>query len=201
MGQTVTASSVVEQARGTVASRTVLIRSNTTGVVPMERRLPDGSKNVSRCEYDAQGKMRNRVDVRPLNFGTTGVQVINPQDADDAALLAECRLWLDQNDDPRIRLFGVRIDEGGGSAEGTPIPRYDKYKPDALVKRIGEEVDLIGDDPVAVREFLEACARYELQRSNPEDARVKPRKSILDALDSIGASSGVEYGMDAVEDE
>jgi hypothetical protein len=201
MGQTVTASSVVDQARGTVASRTVLIRSNTTGVVPMERRLPDGSKNVSRCDYNAQGKMVNRVDVRPLDFGATGAMVLNPRNHDDAALLAECRLWLEQGDDERFPSLKVWIEENGGNAEGTPIPRYDKYKPEALVKRINEEVDLIGDDPVAVREFLEACARYELQRSNPDDARVKPRKSILDALDSIGASSGVEYGMDAVEDE
>lgn len=195
-------SSVVDRARGVVASRTVFIRSNTTGVVPMERRIrnADGSsfKNVSRCEYNQFGKMLNRVDVRPLNFGTNGIQIIDPSNPDDVELLDECKLWLEEGSDARIALFGITIQEGG-SVEGPPIPRYDKYKVDALIQRLEDEVNLIADDDVEVRNFLEACARYELQRV---DGRGKAsRQKVLDAVADLGVTAGIEYGTDEVDEE
>ena len=158
----------------------------------MERRLPDGTKNVSSCDYNQFGKMLNKRMVAPLNFGANGVMVLNPQDVDDAAILAEARLWLAQGDDPRIERLGIHIQEGG-AVEPPPIPRYENYKVQSLVKRIEEEVDLIGGDNAEARAFLESVARYELQRE-------KPRKMVLDALESLGSSTGVESGLDEIEE-
>lgn len=184
---------VVARARETVASRTVFIRATgATGVFPMERRLPDGSKNVSTCDHNISGQMINKVMVRPLDFGSNGVMPIDPRDPDDAALLAECRLWLAQGDDPRLSWAGISIQEGEGF-EAPPIPLYEKRKPDALIGAMSDHLDLIADDPEACRVFLESCARYELQRE-------KPRKKVLDAIDDLGVASGVEYGTDAVEE-
>lgn len=194
MTDTIVKPGVVDRAQSVVAARTVMIRGNRylRGVLPMERRLPDGSKNVSRCEYNQFGKMMSVVKVRPLSFGSNGVMVLDPTDADDAELLREARLWLEQGDDPRIAKFGIRLEEGG-NREAPPIPRYEKYNVKALVKRIEEEVDLIGADAPEAAVFLESVARYELQRD-------KPRKMVLDALEAIDASSGIESGLDEVEE-
>jgi hypothetical protein len=159
----------------------------------MERRLPDGSKNVTRGEYTTGfTKPINVRVVPPLNFGANGVMVLNPLDQDDAAILAECKLWLEQGDDPRIDQFGIHIQEGG-AVEPPPIPRYENYKVQVLVKRIEDEVDLIGGDNAEARAFLESVARYELQRD-------KPRKMVLDSLESLGSSTGVESGLDEIEE-
>lgn len=184
---------VVEAAQALLASRTVLIRGNTTGTMPMERRLEDGTKNVSDCQYTNQGKMTGVKRVRPLNFGTNGVMVLDPRDADDAALLEEARLWLADGRDARIAKYGVRIEEGGDKTEGLPFEYYDRANAKTILERVASTLELIGDAPDDAREFLEKVARYELQHKN--------RKGILDALEEFGAASGVEYGTDAVDDE
>lgn len=187
-------SGIVERAQGKIAQRSVFIRGNRflRGVMPMERRDPaTGQKIVSTCDYNAQGKMMNVRNVRPLSFGSNGVMTLNPADPGDAELLAEAKLWIAQGDDPRIAQYEIRIEEGG-NAEPAPLPRYENYKVQQLIKRIGEEVDLIGADTPDATEFLESVARYELQRE-------KPRKMVLDALEQIDASAGVEHGLDEVE--
>jgi hypothetical protein len=191
---TAEASGVVERAQEKLAKRSVFIRGNRflRGVMPMERRLPDGSRNVSTCDYNPQGRMQNVKHVRPLSFGSNGVMVLDPTDPSDAELLAEARLWLEQGDDPRIEQYGIHIVEGG-NVEPAPLPRYENYKVQALIKRIAEEVDLIGGSSPEAKEFLESVARYELQRE-------KPRKMVLDAIEQIDASHGVEHGLDEVED-
>jgi hypothetical protein len=187
--------SVVERAKQSVASRTVFIRGNRycRGVLPMERRLPGGKPNVSRCEYNQFGKMMNIEKVRPLSFGSNGVMPLNPLDPDDAALLEEARLWIADGSDERIARFGIHIVEGG-AVEPAPIPRYENYKVQALIKRLGDELDLIGADTDDARGFLESVARYELQRD-------KPRKMVLDAVDELGVAAGVEYGTDEVDED
>lgn len=200
MTETMTAPGVIDHAKRMVASRTVMIRAETTGVVPMERVGRDGKPIVSSCEYNRFGKMMNVRHVRPLNFGTTGVQVINPADASDRELLSECKLWLADGTDARIAKFKIRIQEGG-SAAGAPIPRYERYKPETLISRMTDEVNLIADDAEEVRGFLEACALYELQRVSPTTGKPAPRQKVLDAIEDLGATSGVEYGTDGVDEE
>lgn len=187
-----TSAGIVEAAERVLASRTVVIRGNTTGTMPMERRLEDGTKKVSDCEYTNQGKMTSVKKVRPLNFGVTGVMILDPRDADDAALLEECKLWLEDGRDARIAKYGVRIEEGSG-AEGLPFQYYDKMNAKTIVERIAGDLDLIGDSPSEAREYLEKVARYELQNKN--------RQGVLNACEDLGVAAGVEYGTDAVEDE
>lgn len=197
------ATSVVGNAKKLVASRTVFIKANRPGVVPLERRDANGEPIVSTCEYSPQGKMMKVKHERPLVFAKNHVQAINPLDAADKKFLNEVREWLAVGDDPRIKTYGITIIEGG-NGEGVPLTRYDLYKPEALVKRLTEEVDLIADDPEAVRAFLESCARYELQRTHPEGhknaGKSATRQKVLEAIEDLGIASGVEYGTDEVDE-
>jgi hypothetical protein len=194
--ETVEKPRIVEAAKRAVANRTVYVRSTTTGVVPMERRLVDGSKNVSRCEYGPTGMPINQITVRPLNFGSDGIMALNPADVDDIALIKECKLWLEDATDPRIAKYEITLQEGG-ERRGAPIPLYEKRKPEALITAMTDHIDLIADDPEAVRDFLEACAKYELAREGDKPARPK----VLNAIDELGFAAGVEYGTDVVDED
>ena len=104
-------------------------------------------------------------------------------------------MWLLNPDwDPRIAEHNVRIQEGS-AVEGSPIPLHDKRKPESLIAYMEDHLGLIGEVVEACREFLEAVARYELQREDK-----KPSKKILDAIDDLGIATGIEYGTDAVEE-
>ena len=182
---------IVDAAQAMLASRTVRIRSSITGTMPMERRLEDGTKNVSDCQYTNTGKMTSVKRVRPLKFDAACQMVLDPRNADDAALLAEARLWLEDGTDPRIQKYGVRIDESGG--EALPFQFYDKMNAKTIVERVAQDLEHIGDAPQDAREYLERVARYELENKN--------RTGVLNALEDLGAASGVEYGTDVVEEE
>jgi hypothetical protein len=202
MGAVAEKQSVVEQARQRVEARPVRIHADTTGVVPMERRVtgPDGrvTKLVSSCDYTAQGKMTNVVNVRPLNFGADGVQMIDPRDPEDADLLRECKLWLEDGSDGRIAKFNIRIDEDGAVVSHPIGSVANKMKAEALIARMTEDVNYLADDPVAVRSYLERAAQHELQRV---DGRGKASRSkVLDAIEDLGVNAGVEYGTDAVDE-
>lgn len=182
---------VVAKAAATVANRTVFIRSSTTGIVPLERQLPDGSLKVSSCDYSAQGKPVNKKPVRPLDFGVTGFQALDPSNTSDALLIAEVRAAKAEGN-AQCEKYGIEIQEGG-SVEAPPIALYEKFSPAKLIERLTEHADMLGDDPESVRLFLEQCARFELQTE-------KPRQKVLDAIDELGEASGIEYGTDEVEE-
>ena len=191
---TKTSTKITDRTKDMLSTRKIFIRGNRPGVIPMERRLEDGTRNVSSCEYTAQGKMVNPRVVRPIRLGEDQVEFIDPKNPDDVAHLAEVEAWLATEPlDPRAVEFGIEIDRNEGRTSA-PIPRYDKYKVDALIARITDELNLIGDDDAAARGFLEQCAAYELDRKSP-------RKMILEAIDDLGETVGVEYGTDEVVEE
>lgn len=194
---TVTKPGVVDAAKRELESKAVLILASKPGVVPMERRLADGSKNLSSCDYNAQGKMINVKSVRPLRFGVDCTERIDPQNADDLAHLEEVRAWI-ASGDPRVKLLGVEIKEGGSHVP-VPFGTYENMKPEAIIARLAEDTGYLADDPEAVRLYLEKVARYELQRTNGRGKAT--RQKILDAIDDLGVAQGVEYGLDAVDED
>lgn len=192
---------VSEKTKADIAARYVYLQGNQKAIIPMEERLPDGTKNVSTCDYTAQGKMINVQEVRPIRLGETGFEQYDPMNPDDQEFLNRVENFLESGD-PRVSEYALKLIEGD-SEERQPIEMYDKLKPESLIKRMTENVDVLGEDSEAVQEFLERCASYEMNRTYPDGhdnagKKIPSRKKILDAIDELGDLSGIEYGDDEV---
>lgn len=195
MTQTTTehASSISSEARTQVGSKIVFISARRGGTIPLEDRLPDGTRLVSDyASYDARGRGVQPKIVRNIELGHTNVERLDLGDPDDLAFYHRVKAWLAETpQNPRIAKYGIRMTEGA-AAEEARISRMWQIDPEVLGAVIGVQLG-VGEDED--RDFLMSLARYELQR--PEDLG-GPRTEVLDIIDTLGLEMGDEGGEDEV---
>ncbi len=193
---TVTDTSVVSRAQKKVDAKLVFLVSKGArrafGTMPLEFPLNDpatGRRAVDFDKKDSDGNVLEQIRYPKLEWGSTGIVSFDPNNLDDCLMLERVREWLADGRDKRITKYGIGLVENG-NVEPEPFPRYETIKGSSVVDMLP---NFLGDDEAENIEFLEQCARYELQMD-------KPRAEVLDALDALGAGAGDESGDDAVEE-